>query len=104
LTDDRQRRHGRGPARRRAHGRGGSPRAVAPRYAGTTALGWTTDGRAIVFSPKATCGGSWKSGTYLVSPDGEERTLVARSNSFDAPLERSLEPRSVDEVIAAAGP
>jgi hypothetical protein len=75
---------------------GGDPQQLS--IGSAQALGWTTDGRAIVFHGKDRCGGNAEPGVYLVAPDGEA-TLLART---DRPgIERSLEPRSVDDITPA---
>jgi Tol biopolymer transport system component len=80
---------------------GGQPRTVAPHGAESVALGWTTDGRAIVFPPKQPAGGSeWRPGTYIVSADGKQR--IAFTTGTTPPLNPSVKPRTADEVIAAA--
>jgi hypothetical protein len=87
---------------------GGRPRVVtgeAPNVAPeSTALGWTTDGRALVFVPRAPgCGIGDGPGLYLISLDGA-RTLIAPAKNADPPkgLPRSVRPRSVDAVKRAA--
>jgi hypothetical protein len=63
---------------------GGSPRTIAPLDATSTALGWPTAGRAIVFLPKLPgCGSEWKPGLYLVTADGKERTPVAPAEPME---------------------
>jgi hypothetical protein len=75
---------------------GGSPRAIAPMDATSTALGWSTDGRAIVFLPKLPgCGSDWKPGTYLVSADGKQRTRVLKATGTTPPIEPSVTPRDI---------
>ena len=65
----------------------------------------STDGRAIVFSRGRTgCGTGWKPGLYLVSPDGKQKTMIAPATSPNAPIERSIEPRTAGAVTAAAAP
>jgi hypothetical protein len=65
------------------------------------ALGWTTDGRAIVFLPSGpACGtGSDEPGIYLYSSPGRGRLLLEAGRS---PIRASLEPRTV-EALRAAG-
>jgi hypothetical protein len=74
---------------------GGKPRAVArDRYgpATSTALGWTTDGRAIVELPSLGCGGKpRRPGVYLIAPDTGEREYWKPVGS----VEPSLEPRDL---------
>jgi hypothetical protein len=66
-------------------------------------LGWTTDGRAIVFvpQPKADaaqhCRAEVDPGLYLVKPGGEP-TRVG-----DKPVPKSIEARTPEEVSQAAG-
>jgi hypothetical protein len=69
-------------------------------------LGWTTDGRAIVFRPAGSaCGSSVDPGVYLVTRDGEA-TLLEPTDREEPPrgLEPSIEPRTVEEVTRAAAP
>jgi hypothetical protein len=72
---------------------GGKPRPVArDRYgpATSTALGWTTDGRAIVELPSAECGAkAVRPGVFVVAPDTGEREYWKPVGS----LEPSLTPR-----------
>ena len=72
---------------------GGKPRPVArERYgpATSTALGWTSDGRAIVDLPNSACGGSAsRPGVYLIAPDTDDREYWKPAGS----VERSLTPR-----------
>ena len=84
---------------------GGRPRSIFG-DAESVALGWTTDGRAIVFLPsQPACGSEGRPGTYLVSPDGRQRTFVGPAKPReDPPIEPSIEPRTVEEVTAAAAP
>jgi hypothetical protein len=84
---------------------GGSPRAVAPKNAESEALGWTTDGQAIVFLPnQPACGTEWKPGMYLVSADGKQRTRVPGVIGTEPPLEPSIRPRDVGEAYAVPAP
>jgi hypothetical protein len=72
---------------------GGRPRPVGRnRYgpAPSTALGWTTDGRAIVDFYEGACGGNEKPGVYLVSVDG--RRVIWRPTGT---VEPSLDLRRV---------
>jgi hypothetical protein len=83
---------------------GGQPRPVTTGPA--VPLGWTTDGRAIVFRPTDSgCGSGADPGVYLVTPDGEA-TLLERTDRDEPPpgLEPSIEPRTVEEVTRAAAP
>ena len=72
---------------------GGKPRPVArDRYgpAASTALGWTTDGRAIVELEALACAGkAERPGVYLIAPDTGERDFWKRPGTVEA----SLEPR-----------
>ena len=84
---------------------GGEPQPVSTGPA--LPLGWTTDGRAIVFRPaeaRSGCGSS-DPGVYLVTPDGET-TLLAPTDRDEPPpgLEASIEPRTTQEVTRAAAP
>jgi hypothetical protein len=71
-------------------------------------LGWTTDGRAIVFRPAGSgsgCGNGADPGVYLVSTDGEATLLEPTDrNEPPAGLEPSIDPRTVEEVTRAAAP
>jgi hypothetical protein len=69
------------------------------------ALGWTTDGRAIVFIyGTAACGkGFSHPGLYLVTT-GLERQLLWAGKEPPERLVRSLEPRSVASLRALLGP
>jgi hypothetical protein len=82
---------------------GGQPQPVTTGPA--VPLGWTTDGRAIVFRPAASGCGSADPGVYLVTPDGEA-TLLEPGDRDEPPagLEPSIEPRTVEEVTRAAAP
>jgi hypothetical protein len=78
---------------------GGQPQPVTTGPA--VALGWTTDGQAIVFRPAGSgCTGA-EPGVYLVAPDGEA-TLVEPTDRDEPPpgLEPSIEPRAVEEVTS----
>jgi hypothetical protein len=56
------------------------------------ALGWTEDGKAIVFvPPDRGCGGADEPGVYLFSADGEESELVTPGERTE--LKPSVEPR-----------
>lgn len=82
---------------------GGRPRGFGRDT--SLALGWTTDGRAIVFRPaEAGCGTADDAGVYLVTPRGEA-TRIAPTHRASPPdsLPAAVEPRSVDEVLRAAG-
>jgi hypothetical protein len=83
---------------------GGQPQPVTTGPA--VPLGWTTDGRAIVFRPADPgCGSGADPGVYLVTPDGEA-TLLEPTDRDEPPagLEPSIEPRTVEEVTRAAAP
>ncbi|HET9740345.1 MAG TPA: hypothetical protein VFP78_19700 [Solirubrobacteraceae bacterium] len=70
-------------------------------------LGWTTDGRAIVFRPAGSSSGcgSGDPGVYLVTPDGEATLLEPTDRDEPPPgLEPSIEPRTMQEVTRAAAP
>jgi hypothetical protein len=82
---------------------GGRPQPVATGPA--VPLGWTTDGRAIVFRPADSgCEGA-DPGVYLVTRDGEA-TLLEPTDRDEPPagLKPSIEPRTVEEVTRAAAP
>jgi hypothetical protein len=83
---------------------GGLPRAVTGERDWTTApssvaLGWTTDGRAIVFLPAQSCGQTFDPGVYLVDPDGG-MILARPATELPPSLEPSLEPRPATAVGA----
>jgi hypothetical protein len=79
---------------------GGEPRVVSGEKdwalsPNSIALGWTTDGRAIVLFPdSAPCGSARDPGLYLVSSDGTH-TRIRGVDRFAKNLERSVEPRTV---------
>ena len=83
---------------------GGQPQPVTTGPA--VPLGWTTDGRAIVFRPAGSgCGSGADPGVYLVTPDGEATLLEPTDRDEPPPgLEPSIEPRTVEEVTRAAAP
>jgi hypothetical protein len=83
---------------------GGRPHPVTTGPA--VPLGWTTDGRAIVFRPAGSgCGSGADPGVYLVAPDGEATLLEPTDRDEPPPgLERSIEPRTVEAVTRAAAP
>lgn len=90
--------------------RGGRPRTITGetpnRAPESIALGWTTDGRAIVFVPREPgCGDGSGPGVYLVSLAGE-RTFLAAAKSSIPPkaLPRSVTPRTVAAVKRAVRP
>ena len=78
---------------------GGDPRVVSgetdwAQSPNSIALGWTTDGRAIVLFPDtAPCGTAGDAGLYLVSPDGTH-TRIRGVDRFAKNLQRSAGPRS----------
>jgi Tol biopolymer transport system component len=83
----------------------GRPASVTGKYTrddpppNSTALGWSDDGRAIVFIPAETgCGGTDESGVFLIDLAGN-KTRIGRA-SPDARLDRhrSLRPRSLDAI------
>jgi hypothetical protein len=56
-------------------GLGGAPESVA--------LGWASDGRAVVDLPKGACGGvASRPGVYLIDPATRKRALVYRHSRF----------------------
>jgi hypothetical protein len=62
------------------------------------ALGWTTDGRAIVLFPEVSpCGTAGKAGLYLINTDGTH-TRIRGADRFATNLPRSIRPRSVAEL------
>lgn len=84
---------------------GGQPQPVTTGLA--VPLGWTTDGRAIMFRParsRSGCG-SGDPGVYLVTPDGEATLLEPTDRAEPPPgLKPAIEPRTVEEVTRAATP
>jgi hypothetical protein len=83
---------------------GGQPQTL--RTGPAVPLGWTTDGRAIVFRPAhSRCEGDADPGVYLVTADGEAM-LLERTDREEPPpgLEPSIEPRTVEELTRAAAP
>jgi hypothetical protein len=82
---------------------GGHPRSATTGLGpsiDTVALGWTTDGRAIVWMPKNGCGTSTVPGIYFVTPDGRP-TLAAAMRRLTTPIQSSVRPRSEAEIRAA---
>jgi hypothetical protein len=69
----------------------------------SVALGWTKDGRAIVFLPKGpACGaGLAEAGIHLYSAVGSGELLIPAKGSR-SPLEPSVKPRSVAQIRQAA--
>jgi hypothetical protein len=82
---------------------GGRPVALARSGVSSTAYGWTTDRRAIVFFPtEPGCGKGDGAGTYFVSRS-RARKLVARSTA--APdLPRSIRARSAASIRRRLAP
>jgi hypothetical protein len=80
--------------------KGGKPRVVTGEedWAASptsVALGWSTDGRAIVLFPSASpCGTAGKAGLYLIGIDGTH-TRIRGADRFANNLPRSIQPRSV---------
>ena len=83
---------------------GGRPHPVTTGPA--VPLGWTTDGRAIVFRPAASgCASGADPGVYLVTPGGTGTLLEPTDRDEPPPgLEPSIEPRTVEQVTRAAAP
>lgn len=86
---------------------GGSPQSVTGSYSqkrlppNSTAYGWTTDGRAIVFVPNEPAGASTKPGVFLID-SAARRTRIADVEPMERPdLTPSLRPRSVEAVRRA---
>jgi hypothetical protein len=83
--------------------RGGKPRVVSVQDDWTTsptsiALGWTTDGRAIVLFPEANpCGLVGRPGLYLVASDGTH-TRIRKLDRFAENLEHSIEVRTLESL------
>ena len=87
---------------------GGTPRAVTGPYThddppeDSVALGWTSDGRAIVFFPaEPGCGGTRKSGVYLISLSGDTEKVAPTKPREPPPLKPSLRARTVASVKQA---
>jgi hypothetical protein len=90
---------------------GGKPQSVTGPYSrndyppNSTAYGWTTDGRAIVFVPREpACGSSEKSGIFLIHPDDTagRAERVATLKPLERPsLRPSLRPRTAAAVRRA---
>ncbi|HEX5468406.1 MAG TPA: hypothetical protein VFW80_05105 [Gaiellaceae bacterium] len=74
---------------------GEKSRAMSPN---STALGWTTDGRAIVFLAHGpACGGGvGEPGVYVYSESGAGERIVATRGEADSPVGRSRRPRTVE--------
>jgi hypothetical protein len=86
---------------------GGSPRPVTGegnwgKSPDSVALGWTSDGRAIVFLPKGpACGsGTPRPGIYLYIAPGAGGLLIQARD--EAALKRSTKPRTVASLLRAA--
>lgn len=68
----------------------------------SSALGWTTDGRAIVFIPAAPgCGSTHGAGVFLIAPSGETEKVASIPPRHEPKLERSLRARSVASIKRA---
>jgi hypothetical protein len=83
----------------------GRPASVTGKYSrddlppNSTALGWSDDGRAIVFLPAdPACGGGDESGVFLIDLDGNRTRIAAASPDARLDRHRSLRPRSVDAI------
>jgi hypothetical protein len=82
---------------------GGEPRVVTGEDDWATsptsiALGWTTDGRAIVLFPETSpCGVVGDAGLYLMGTDGTH-TRIRRVDRFSENLERSVEARTASSL------
>lgn len=84
----------------------GSPRPVTgetdwAKSPNSEALGWTTDGRAIVFLPRGpACGvGAGRPGVYLYQAPGAGKRLVATQGGSTFPMRRSRAPRDEEELV-----
>jgi hypothetical protein len=65
----------------------------------STALGWSDDGRAIVFIPaESGCGGTNESGVFLIDLAGNKTRIAAASPDARLDLHRSLRTRSLDTI------
>ena len=83
----------------------GRPASVTGKYTrddpppSSTALGWSDDGRAIVFLPgEAGCGGTNEAGVFLIDLAGNKTRIAAASPDAPLDLHRSLRPRSLDAI------
>ena len=90
-----------------ADARGGNPTPVSgdddwARSPVSIALGWTTDGRALVFLPEGSeCGAAaQRPGIYSFSRAGAG-TLILRTSGPRSPLSASKRPRTMMEVRRA---
>jgi len=80
---------------------GGVPRSVTGPYSrmkppvSSEALGWTTDERAIVFSPELPgCGSTVDSGVFLINPSGPVERIARAEPREPSPIRASRTPRS----------
>jgi hypothetical protein len=82
---------------------GGEPRVVSgeddwAESPTSIALGWTTDGRAIVLFPDVSpCGSVDRAGLYLIATDGTH-TWLRGVDRFAEKLEPSVKPRSAESL------
>ena len=76
---------------------GGRPRRLAGKHVNSMALGWTTDGRAIVFVPaEPGCGSGEDAGLFLIEPGGA-RERIGRA-AKEPPIRPSVRPRDADAL------
>jgi hypothetical protein len=67
----------------------------------SVALGWTTDGRAIVFLPKGpACGAGVKeAGVYLYDDEGVGERVVATKPDVGSPVQASIRARDAGALV-----
>jgi hypothetical protein len=65
------------------------------------ALGWTTDGKAIVFLPEGpSCGtGAKRAGVYIYDDEGEGERVVATKPHAGSPVQPSIPARDIDTLV-----
>jgi hypothetical protein len=84
---------------------GGAPRSVSGSYTfsdppeDSKALGWTTDGRAIVFIPaQPGCGSTDRAGVFLMGMSGETEKIASVRPREQPKLKPSSRARSVASI------
>ena len=71
---------------------GGRPRRLVGKHVNSYALGWTTDGRAIVFVPaQPGCGAGEDAGLFLIGPGGDRERIGPAAKR--PPIRPSVRPR-----------